>query len=176
MNSTYVYFESRVRIGCRVRAASGHAAATAANTRSLRRLIDGPSTRNIGIVSQRSSPWNGVAGTRSATNRSGCEFERRPLPVRSGHQCGRCGYVRFNPKADIQDGWMYRCVTFLLHVDDDLYINASPFDPLNVLDRCPKPNVRFGSKADMRRSLAPRPLYPQKRTSGGGPRHVRFLP
>src|SRR5262249_26794012 len=37
-------------------------------------------------------------------------------------------------------------------------------------------NVRFGSKADIRRSLSPCPLYPRKRTFAGRLRHVRFVP
>src|SRR5262249_48765769 len=38
------------------------------------------------------------------------------------------------------------------------------------------PDVRFGSKADIRRSLRQRPLYPRKRTSAVGPGMSRFVP
>src|SRR5262249_14054437 len=38
------------------------------------------------------------------------------------------------------------------------------------------PNVRFGSKADLRRSLGPNPLHPRKRTLAGRHWHVRFVP
>src|SRR5262245_43248149 len=38
------------------------------------------------------------------------------------------------------------------------------------------PNVRFGSKADMRPCRYRCPLYPRKRTLAGRPRHVRFVP
>jgi hypothetical protein len=63
MNSTYVYFSFASGLAA-ARAANGHTAATPANARNLRRLIDAPSTRTTpGIVSQRSRPWNRVAGT-----------------------------------------------------------------------------------------------------------------
>src|SRR5262249_26803040 len=37
------------------------------------------------------------------------------------------------------------------------------------------PNVRFGSKADIKPRPHRRPLYPRKRTLQGRPRHVRFV-
>jgi len=47
-------------------------------------------------------------------------------------------------------------------------------DPLNAFPSTTL--VRFGSEAEIRRSLGPSPLYPRKRTLAGRPRHVRFVP
>jgi len=37
-------------------------------------------------------------------------------------------------------------------------------------------DFRYGSQADLRRTVGPRPLYPRKRTCAARPRYVRFVP
>src|SRR5215831_10258110 len=55
-------------------------------------------------------------------------------------------------------------------------LSSTAFSRTNEKPAKPIDSVRFGSKADIRRSLGLCPVCPRKRTLQGRPRHVRFVP